>query len=65
MYSFLVIVQEANTRGIDGPVAERKVDTIEEAIKTVKEFAQEYLVDENDKEYEPQFTINLIPTCIY
>ena len=57
---YVVIVEEANTRGSEGPIEMTDVDTLSDALSTTKVFADQYLSNPDDP-----YTIKIIPTSIF
>ncbi|KKM21642.1 hypothetical protein LCGC14_1633430 [marine sediment metagenome] len=57
---YIVIVEEANTRGAEDPLEVEEVDTLEEALSIVNTFAEKYISDPDN-----QCVIKLMPTSIF
>ena len=57
---YLIIVDEANTRGSGDPIEIGETNTLDKALVIVNTFAKQYLSDPHN-----QYVIKLIPTSIY
>ncbi|KKL04719.1 hypothetical protein LCGC14_2613220 [marine sediment metagenome] len=57
---YMIIVEEANTRGPESPIEIEEVNSLDKALAIVNKFAEQYLSDPDN-----QCIIKLMPTSIF